>query len=293
MMPGKWNKKGRRMHYFLAVCCFLLVAFSANSGPARLTEAYDDQSYSFGVVPQFDARKIYSIWRPILDEIERLTNLHLSLRGSATIPSFEQEFMCGKFDFAYMNPYHVILSYDDVGYIPLLRDTGRDLYGIVVVRKDSPVSSVDDLNQQTVAFPSPNALGATLLVRSELRDNYHVEVDPQFVQSHSSVYLNVVLGETSAGGGVQKTFEQQPQAVRDALRILYRTRSVASHPIAAAPRVPAAVRDRLRDAFLQLGQSEKGRALLAKIPIDRIGNASIADYEAVATMGPDHLFRCR
>lgn len=281
------------MHRYLVVLCFLLVAINADCDTARTAASDKRQTYSFGVVPQFDARKIYSIWRPILDEIEQLTGLYFSLRGSATIPSFEQEFMCGKFDFAYMNPYHVMLSRKDTGYIPLVRDTGSDLYGIVVVRKDSPISSPGDLHRQTIAFPSPHALGATLLVHSELRDKYNIELEPRFVQSHSSVYLNVALGETSAGGGVQKTFEQQPEDIRELLRIVYRTRSIAPHPVAALPRVPAVDRDKVRDAFLQLGQTVKGRDLLAKIPVKQIGKTTIADYEADTSLEPVLSFGCR
>jgi phosphonate transport system substrate-binding protein len=277
------------MHKYLAVLCFLLVSYIT----AGDVTADEQDSYTFGVVPQFDALTVYSIWRPLLDELERLTKLNFSLSGSATIPSFEQEFMCGKFDFAYMNPYHVILSQNDIGYIPLVRDTGRDLTGIVVVRTDSAISSIRDLNQRTVAFPSPYALGATLLVRSELRDDYQVELVPQFVQSHSSVYLNVALGETDAGGGVQQTFEQQPEDIRGLLRILYRTRAVASHPIVASPRVPAADREKVRNALLRLGKSEKGRALLAKIPVEKIGSASMADYASVTNMLTAQLSSCR
>lgn len=90
------------------------------------------------------------------------------------------------------------------------RDNGHSLVGIIVVKKDSPVQSASELDGKTVAFPSPNALGATLLPRAEFDREFNIKVNELYVKSHSSVYLNVLLGKTAAGGGVQKTLSLQP-----------------------------------------------------------------------------------
>ena len=91
---------------------------------------------------------------------------------------------------------------------------------------------------------------------------------------------------------MQKTFEQQPDDVKELLRVLYRTRAVAPHPVAANPGVPSGVRERVRNAFLQLGHSEEGRKLLARIPIEKIGIASMADYASLADLDTSGMFEC-
>mgnify|MGYP001823989483 FL=1 len=241
-------------------------------------------SLSVGVVPQFDARHITRVWQPILEEISRLSGIALELQTSSSIPEFEQQFASGAYDFAYMNPYHAILAHQKQGYEPVVRDAGRSLHGIIVVRKDSALTSVEQLDGETVAFPAPNALGASLIPRAEFASKFGIDINENYVKSHSSVYLNVLLGKAAAGGGVQKTLSQQPEEVRAQLRVLYETIGVAPHPLTAHNRVDTHTRDRIREAFLKLGRTDAGKDLLKKIPMKTIGIASIEDYESLRKM---------
>lgn len=234
--------------------------------------------YTIGVVPQFEIRHIRKIWNPIIKEIEKNTGYKLKLIGSPTIPDFENEFNAGKFDFAYMNPYHILLAKESQGYIPLVRDNGRKLHGILVVRQDSRINSVKELDGKKIGFPAPNALGASLLMRANLTNDYKIKFNPVYVKTHSSVYLNVVVQQTAAGGGVQKTLNQQRVNIKGALKVLHRTPKVAPHPLAAHPRVPVEVREKIKNTLLLLGEKEIGRALLSKIPMKKIGLANISDY---------------
>lgn len=263
---------------------FLLCLFCGTTSYA------EPATYTFGVVPQFDAQKIYAIWHPILNELEKQTGYTFRLAGSPTIPAFEVQFTVGEFDFAYMNPYHALKAAQSQQYVPLVRDVGRALYGIVVVRKDSDINRVEQLHKKTIAFPAPNALGASLIPRADFENRYGIEVIPRYVQSHSSVYLNVALGRVAAGGGVQKSLAQQDATVRDKLRILYQTRDFSPHPVVAHGRIPPDVRDKVKQAFLQIAATQEGRLLLSKVPIKEIGPASLADYQPLSEWGLDKYY---
>ena len=250
-----------------------------------LTNAAIAGHYTVGVVPQFSARTLLSIWSPILQELERRTGHTFELRGSPGIAEFEGQCMAGEFDFAYMNPYHFIRASSARGYLPLVRDTAKNLRGILVVRKDAPIDDVAQLHGRAIAFPSPNALGASLMMRALLAREFRLDFEPQYVESHDSVYLNVVIGRTEAGGGVGRTLAQQPPEVREQLRVLYTTPAVASHPFTAHPRVPEAVRRQVQDALIAMGESGPGREMLAKIPLGTAGAATDEDYAPLRAMG--------
>jgi len=255
------------------------------------TTAYaQGKIYSFGVVPQFEARKLFSIWQPIVSYLEKETGYQFKLELSQTIPDFENEFMYGKFDFLYMNPYHLILGNKAQGYIPLLKDTSKRLYGILVVRKDGNIRTVADLKNKLIAFPAPNALGASLQMRQELNDIFHIAFRSTYVKTHDSVYLYVLLGKSDAGGGVQNTLSRQPQVYRDKLRIIHATKKVAPHPIAVHPRVPMAVRNAVKLALLKLAKITRGKDLLSKIPIKKIGVATLQDYLPLTKMGLERFY---
>lgn len=250
----------------------------------------EERVYTFGVVPQFNAAHTVRIWRPALRQIEEISGLKFRLIGSDSIPAFEKEFSTGQFDFVYMNPYHFIRAERSQGYIPLVSDVGRKLYGILVVRKNSPIQSIQDLEDRVIAFPAPNALGASLIPRADLMNRFGIDIDPRYVRSHSSVYLNVVLGKATAGGGVQKTLEQQPAIVKDSLRVIYRTQEVISHPVAAHPQVPPEVRERVLQALLSLGKTAQGRKVLSGIPIKEIGAVTSADYAPLVDLGLEAFY---
>jgi len=247
--------------------------------------------YSVGVVPQFDTITIRKIWYPLIKELTRKTGIQFKMRGSRTIPEFEKEFNAGLFDFAYMNPYHVLLAAESQGYIPLVRDHGKSLHGILVVRKDSSIKSVKDLEGKRVVFPAPNALGASLMIQAAFQDVFGIKVLPQFVETHSSVYLNVALGEAQAGGGVQKTLSQQPSELGDTLKVLYKTKDVVPHPFTAHPRVPESVRAKILSAFLQMRKTPHGKALLSNIPIEKLGQAKMEDYQSLKELKLERFYK--
>ena len=244
--------------------------------------ADDTTVYRVGIVPQFDSRTIHDIWTPILAQLQTRTGLRFELVGSANIPAFEKKFEQQEFDFAYMNPYHAVMAASH--YVPLVRDVATQLQGVIVVHIDSPIKKLSDLQGKNMDFPAPNSLAASLLPRAKLNEA-GITVQARYVKTHTSVYLNVALGQTDAGGGIQQTLEEQPIAVREKLRVIDRTIAVASHPLVANRRISQDVREKVRAALLALGETADGRAMLSRIPMDKVGLATPADYEALKQLG--------
>lgn len=267
----------------------LLTGWATLFNPVGYAES-GDATLTVGVVPQFNARRIHNNWQPILNQLTLSTGIKLQLSGSPSIPEFEKRMQRGEFDLVYLNPYHQVIANRMQGYTPILKDINKKLFGILVVPKESSIQSVEELNGKVIAFPAPNALGASLMMRADLLNKFHLDITPRYVKTHTSVYLNTALGQTSAGGGVMRTFNEQPPSVRDQLRILYETTRVAPHPISIHPRVPAAIAAKLKNALLAMGDTEKGRRLLAGIPIHQIGPASQADYLPLARMGLEAVY---
>lgn len=249
-----------------------------------------EREYTLGVVPQFEQRKLFEIWQPILNALQQDLDFRLKLVGSPKIPVFEKKFMAGEYDFAYMNPYHMLKAHETQGYLPLVRDGSRQLKGVLVVAKDSPYRQVSDLDKKLIAFPSPNALGASLMMRADLHALFGLEFFPRYVQTHSSVYLNVALGQTAAGGGVLSTLKHQPPEVQARLRVLYETRGINPHPLSAHPRVAAEDQEALRSAWLKLASTSRGRELMQNIPMYKPVAASLSDYDEMRSWGLDKYY---
>jgi phosphonate transport system substrate-binding protein len=247
----------------------LAFALLATAAPAA-----DPPTYSVAIVPQFSSQQLNAEWQPLLKRVGDRAGVRLVLRFYPTIPEFESGFRRGETDFIYANPYHVVMAHRDQGYVPLVRDQ-KSLTGILLVAAKGPVKSPADLEGKTVAFPAPNAFGASLLIRAQLAEEMKVRIEPVYVKTHANVYRQVALGEVAAGGGVNQTFNDQPPELRAQLRVLHETPGAAPHAFGAHPRVPAKVRNDVTAAFLALVRNEPGKRLAADA---RIPEPVAADY---------------
>lgn len=250
-----------------------------------------DTVYQVGVVPQWGTDKLFDIWQPLVERLSKDTGLNLKLSPTNSIPNFEKGFSKGAYDFAYMNPYHFVCAQRDAGYLPLIRDHKKQLTGILVASESSEINSLEDLKGKRVDFPSPNALGASLYMRTLLARKFNIQCIPEFVETHESVYLNVVSGRAAAGGGVRRTLNAQTPELRAKLKVIYETPPVNPHPLAYHPRVPAEVVAKLRAAFLNLANNQHGRELLAAIPMAAPGPATDADYSPLKDLKLEEFYQ--
>lgn len=243
-----------------------------------------EKQYTLAVVPQFAAGMVHRTWTPIIERLNQQLGFTLVLATAPDITSFDRLSLEGAYDFAYINPYQLLELNRRLGVEPLLADTAQQVSGIIVAHRES-VLEIADLAGVRVAFPAPNALGATMMIRRDLEQNHGIKVIPEYVNSHSSVYLNVVLGLNKAGGGVEKTLMQQKAAIRDKLKVIYRTEPVPSHPLVVHPRVPSADAEALRDALLSIAETPEGKADLAHVPITQLGRVAFEDYKVLQQLG--------
>jgi len=260
----------RMLRAALAMLC-LMSGMAAHAVP----------TLSVAIVPQFPLEQISTAWTPVLERITRSTGIRFKLKAYDTIPHFEAGFLRGEVDVAYMNPYHAVMAHKAAGYIPVIRDSQQRLTGLLVVRKDSPIRQLADLNGATIAFPAPNAFGASLYMRALLTEREGIHFKSVYVKTHTNVYRHVLIGRAKAGGAVRNTLEREPAEVRDQLRVLYETPAVLPHPVVVHPRVPVQVRLALQAAFLELAGRKDAKAMLAGIQIPAPTRATYADYASL------------
>ena len=274
-MPIKISISNTLLRFVYVYVLCIGTSYSACLGAQVSTKVY-----TFDVVPQFPAAKIYTTWSPLLQRIGQDAGLCFELRVSASIPEFEQRFLKGESDFTFLNPYHAVLAYQKKKYQPLLADTQDLLTGILVVRSDNPIKNLNDLKGKNVSFPAPNSFAASLLIRAELAKQ-KIDVNPVFVKTHSNVYRSVINKDGLAGGGVNNTLDNEAPEVRQQLRVLYETPAYTPHPIATHPSVTSEVRERFLKAMVKLSQDEEGQKLLDGINLNKPQAVSYAKHYKV------------
>jgi phosphonate transport system substrate-binding protein len=238
-------------------------------------------NYIVGVVPQFATQIISSTWEPLLEKLAAKTGDTFELVIETDITQFEVAFERGDYDIAYMNPWHAVIAFETQGYIPIVKDGAKSLKGVLIVKADSAITDVSELDNTEIAFPSPNALSASLLMRTELATLHGLTITPLYVRTHPSVYLNVALGKSLAGCGVLRTLRAQPQSLQDQVKIIYETREVSPHPIVAHPSISPEARLKIANALLDIAAESEGAALFAGIPMQQPTSAYLEEYLAL------------
>ena len=232
--------------------------------------------YSLAIVPQYTPLVIYRNWYPLIGEIEKEMGVRIEIKTYKSFEQFIKVLQKGEADFSYLSPYHLLLARKKQNYIPLLRDSDKQLVGLVIVPKDSQLKTINDLQGKTIAFPSPNAFAASLYLRAWLTEKVGIDFTPRYVGTHGNVYRNVVHNFVSAGGGVNSTLASQPEPLRQALRVLYEIPGVAAHPLAVHERVPEKVKQAFSRSILKLKKTEMGRQLLTEV---QMSSPILANYE--------------
>lgn len=279
------------------VCSCLMLLFSACNENVESSntineaeETSTDKVLKIGVVPQFSPKRIMTIWSPIIEELEQKTGYKFQIVGTPSIPEFEKEYQKGTYDIAYMNPYHSVVANKTQGYEAVLRDGTKSLFGVLAVKKEDAIKDVKELDGEKLSFPAPNALGASLLMRTELKMMHNIDIEPIYVKTHTNSYLSVLEGKTRAGGGVMRTFNELSDDIKNQLRIFYATQKTPPHPIVIHQRVDKAAREAIVKTLLAMGKDEKLNTYLEKIPIKEIIETSQEEYKMLEDLGMENFY---
>ena len=237
-------------------------------------------SYTFARAPQLTTKALFKQWNPLVERLSKELDINIQLKLYKNRKSFLNDVNNGRVDFVYMNPYYTLKAHESNGYRPIIRDNNKKLYGILVAHKDSAIKSLEDLQGKVIAFPSPNALAASLYMRSLLETQHHISFTPHYVGSHDNVYLNVLLNKVSAGGGVMRTFNKSKN--KNNLRIIYKTPALMPHPISVHPRVPEMIVEKLMKSILIMNKDEDGKKILKSIGLQHPTKADFKrDYNSL------------
>lgn len=261
------------------IAAVLVVSVLVTTAPAA-----ESPSFTFAVVPQQAPSKLLASWGPLLKYLEQQTGYRFRFRTAPDIPTFEERLGAGEYAFAYMNPYHfTVFNRGEEGYQAVARAADKQIRGILVVRNDSPIASLQDLDGKVLAFPAPAAFAASILPRANLEAR-DIGFEARYVSSHDSVYLAVAKGLFAAGGGVTRTFDATAPAVREQLRVLWTTPGYTPHAIAVRADVAPDVASKVQEALAAMNRDPAGLAALERLKVNGFVPAVNADWDDVRAL---------
>lgn len=211
---------------------------------------------TLGVVPQQSPLKLAKKWNKVSEFLYKESGIKVHFKTEKSIPKFENELYKGKYDIAYVNPYHFIEANKKQNYRAFTR-AKKNIVGILLAKEKSIIFNKNNLKDKTFLFPAPNAFAATLLTKFELKKNFNFDIDKEghvlYVNSHDSVYKGISRDIGYLGGGIIRTYNNfKSKADKENIHIVYKTDAYPSHPIVAHPRVDEKTLKKIQMAFLKM-----------------------------------------
>ena len=250
--------------------------------------------YSFAVHPLHNPMRLFSKYQPLLDLInEQVEGFSLKLVTSRDYPTYDQRLYMGRFHFALPNPLQTLASQSH-GY-HIIGKMGDDhiFRGIIVMRRDSHVMFVEDLDHAALSFPAPTALAATIMPKYFLQTRgLNLENnDIRYVGSQESAIMNVYMGKTAAAGTWPLPWElllsSRPE-LSEVLEVKWMTPSLVNNGLVVRNDVPADHVQQVMKVLLDLPTYSRGREILDRIHISCFETASSISYEPVREFLSDY-----
>ncbi|HNQ03974.1 MAG TPA: phosphate/phosphite/phosphonate ABC transporter substrate-binding protein [Thiobacillaceae bacterium] len=192
----------------------------------------------------------------------------VKIETSNILPILVRNVQRQRYDVLLVRPSHIAArAMRDQGYRLLVAARGESRVHFIV-RRDSPLKSLQDLHGRFTVFPDslayPTALGLAIL-----RD---AGIDPraervQYMNRQEAVGYAVRQGLADAGVVISYSRVGRDWE-KNGGRLLYTRGKLPYWSIIVSPRVDAAVADQLRAAFLALDKTSRGKAILGQIGID-------------------------
>jgi phosphonate transport system substrate-binding protein len=217
-----------------------------------------------GVVPQQSASSLAKAWVPLTLFLSNEIGKKIRFETAPNIPEFENRVAAEMYDIVYLNPYHYTIFSKSTGLRAIAKQKGKRIKGIIVVDRDSTISSLDMLNDAEIAFPAPAAFAATVLPQANLTRR-NIPFTPSYVSSHDSVYAGVVKGFFVAGGGIERTLSTLPKDLSNKLKVIWRSEGYTPHAFAVHPRVSDETASRIQNALVSLSSLEEGENILNRL----------------------------
>lgn len=220
-----------------------------------------------------------------------ITEASLRLVAENDIAAFNNNIASGKFDISILN-VNIAIQYDSIYEIagrPVPLDSSG-LYGVIITRKDSSFKDISQLKGKSICFPDPNAIAGTILPMMYLQKNgidVKHEITRKFVASMESSIMNVYLGKCSAGSSlslVWEIFKKTRPDLADKLTVSWRTEEMLTSALILKKSMAPELKKKIKDLFLSLHTTEKGRNILKHSLLLKYEKASPGDYKSVMSL---------
>jgi phosphonate transport system substrate-binding protein len=220
----------------------------------------DEKAYSFYVLNQRSVALAAQYWNPIMTYVTKKSGVPLELKLARTAQEGNAVAEKLGYDFQYTNHFFTP-ERDRLGYRVIARPAGPGIRSQIVVPKDSPIQSLQDLDGKQVGFVSPDGFtGYWVPYDALLRAKVTVQV--VFTGNQESSFAQLKVSKIAAAGVNSSVMARYARRESFAYRALWTSEVYQDLCIMASPKVPKGQVAAVKQALIDMVKDAEGRQVL-------------------------------
>ena len=233
--------------------------------------------------PRESAAAGEKLYGPLAEYLSQVSGEKVTYRYPDNWAIYQALMTKGEYDLVFDGPHFVSWRIERSRHVPLAALTGKLGFVVIVRQDDTQTKKVSDLAGKRVCGHSPPNL-ATLTLYDRFPNPAR---QPRLIetQGFDAAYQGLLSGKC-LGTVLPTEIHKKLDAAAARTRILYSSEMFPNQALTAGPRVPEAVRNRIKQALLSEAGQATSRPVAAKFGASEFIAVSADDYK-----GHDNLLR--
>ncbi len=235
---------------------------------APATGAETQAPYYFSPVNQYDITLTAAYWNPIIGYVSEKSGVPLALKIGRTSADTTAYVLAREVEFVFTN--HLFSpEREKLGWKVFGRRQTPPVHGEIVVLDSSPIRKLEDLHNQEVAFPGPEALVAYKFPYAHLLGK-GIQPKVVFGGNQNGALGQLVAGKVLAAGGNSQLIDGYASREKQKFRVLWRSEPLYDLALMVSGKVPDKDVKAVSAALFGMHRDPRGKAILQQAS-ERVG----------------------
>lgn len=282
-----------RIRPVVMVLISLLTLFLLQPAPIR---AQPPERLLIGLIPEMNIFKQKQRFRLLGEYLSKKTGVPVEFTILPRYGNIIDNFTTDKMDGAFFGSFTGALAIRKLGVIPLARPVNLDgsstYHGLMLVRKDSGITSVKEMRGKRMAYVDRATTAGYIFPLAYLRE-HGVNGESGFFRetfftgSHDAAIIAVLDGKADVAAAKNSVYDrvakENPRVAKE-LTIIEKSASVPSNGLCVRAGLPDDLQKKLKQALLDLETDPAGQAVLAEFGARRFIETTKEDYRPIFAM---------
>lgn len=249
------------LRYFITVL-FVIVLSTSHVIPVASAET-DHSEIKVTIIPHRSNLGNEEAYSSFFSQMEKETGYSFVWLGSKTYDDVIEKLASGTADIGYVGPFAYAEAQDSFGVQLICRTLSKKsvefYHSMIVTRKDSGLSKLEDLKGKRFSFTDPKSTSGYLFPLAEMKKN-GLSLDDfsevKFLKRHANSLLAVYNGHVDAGA-TSYTAVDKVDIDMNQIDIIWKSEPIYRGPWIARKNLPSGVFKSIQNAMLKIGAPGK------------------------------------